>query len=63
MKYFRPEEEPGARLPQNFISGFLEGRNWIFRRWWSHYVFCVEGVYTIPQPSSGWAIGGFRDTD
>ncbi|GIK06457.1 hypothetical protein Aspvir_002107 [Aspergillus viridinutans] len=27
MKYFRPEEEPGARLPPNFISGFLEGRN------------------------------------
>lgn len=27
MKYFRPEEDPGARLPPNFISGFLEGRN------------------------------------
>jgi len=27
MKYFRQEEEPRARLPKNFISGFLEGRN------------------------------------
>lgn len=27
MKYFRPEEDPGARLPGNFVSGFLEGRN------------------------------------
>lgn len=27
MKYFRVEEDPKARLPQNFISGFLEGRN------------------------------------
>lgn len=27
MKYFRPEEDPGARLPKNFVSGFLEGRN------------------------------------
>ncbi|RAL07082.1 putative NADH-ubiquinone oxidoreductase B14 subunit [Aspergillus homomorphus CBS 101889] len=27
LKYFRPEEDPGARLPPNFISGFLEGRN------------------------------------
>jgi NADH dehydrogenase (ubiquinone) 1 alpha subcomplex subunit 6 len=27
MKYFRPEEDPGARLPPNFVSGFLEGRN------------------------------------
>lgn len=26
MKYFRPEEDPGARLPPNFISGFLEVR-------------------------------------
>lgn len=24
MKYFRVEEDPKARLPQNFISGFLE---------------------------------------
>ncbi len=24
MKYFRQEEEPRARLPKNFISGFLE---------------------------------------
>ena len=30
MKYFRPEEDPGARLPPNFITGFLEGRNWLF---------------------------------
>ncbi|KAF2488565.1 NADH dehydrogenase, alpha subcomplex, subunit 6 [Lophium mytilinum] len=27
LKYFRTEEEPKARLPANFISGFLEGRN------------------------------------
>ncbi|EED12460.1 NADH-ubiquinone oxidoreductase B14 subunit, putative [Talaromyces stipitatus ATCC 10500] len=27
MKYFRAEEEPAARLPPNFITGFLEGRN------------------------------------
>ncbi|TAQ90448.1 hypothetical protein B7494_g1250 [Chlorociboria aeruginascens] len=27
LKYFRPEEDPSSRLPQNFISGFLEGRN------------------------------------
>jgi len=27
MQYFRMEEEPAARLPPNFISGFLEGRN------------------------------------
>ncbi|KAI9721367.1 MAG: hypothetical protein M1828_005227 [Chrysothrix sp. TS-e1954] len=27
MKYFRAEEDPKARLPKNFISGFLEGRN------------------------------------
>lgn len=24
MKYFRAEEEPAARLPPNFITGFLE---------------------------------------
>jgi len=24
MKYFRAEEDPTARLPKNFISGFLE---------------------------------------
>jgi hypothetical protein len=24
MKYFRQEEEPRARFPKNFISGFLE---------------------------------------
>ncbi|KAF2679622.1 NADH dehydrogenase, alpha subcomplex, subunit 6 [Lentithecium fluviatile CBS 122367] len=27
LKYFRTEEEPKARLPSNFINGFLEGRN------------------------------------
>ncbi|KAF2457195.1 putative NADH-ubiquinone oxidoreductase B14 subunit [Lineolata rhizophorae] len=27
MKYFRAEEDPKGRLPNNFISGFLEGRN------------------------------------
>jgi len=27
MKYFRTEEDDNARLPKNFISGFLEGRN------------------------------------
>ncbi|KAF1966485.1 NADH dehydrogenase, alpha subcomplex, subunit 6 [Bimuria novae-zelandiae CBS 107.79] len=27
LKYFRAEEEPKARLPKNFINGFLEGRN------------------------------------
>jgi len=27
LKYFRAEEDPAARLPQNFMSGFLEGRN------------------------------------
>ncbi|KAJ9657353.1 hypothetical protein H2198_004364 [Neophaeococcomyces mojaviensis] len=27
MKYFRAEEDPTARLPRNFMSGFLEGRN------------------------------------
>jgi len=26
LKYFRAEEEPKARLPENFISGFLEVR-------------------------------------
>ena len=26
MKYFRAEEDPSAKLPQNFISGFLEVR-------------------------------------
>ena len=24
LKYFRAEEDPNARLPQNFMSGFLE---------------------------------------
>jgi NADH dehydrogenase (ubiquinone) 1 alpha subcomplex subunit 6 len=24
LKYFRAEEEPKARLPSNFINGFLE---------------------------------------
>lgn len=27
LKYFRAEEDPRARLPKDFISGFLEGRN------------------------------------
>jgi len=27
LKYFRTEEDPSSRLPPNFISGFLEGRN------------------------------------
>ncbi|KAJ9502114.1 hypothetical protein H2202_002178 [Exophiala xenobiotica] len=27
MKYWRAEEDENARLPKNFISGFLEGRN------------------------------------
>jgi len=27
LKYFRADEEPAARLPKNFMSGFLEGRN------------------------------------
>jgi len=27
MKYFRTENDPSARLPKNFLSGFLEGRN------------------------------------
>ncbi|ETN40814.1 uncharacterized protein HMPREF1541_05094 [Cyphellophora europaea CBS 101466] len=27
MKYFRKEEDPTARLPKNFMQGFLEGRN------------------------------------
>ncbi|KAK5953843.1 ndufa6 NADH-ubiquinone oxidoreductase subunit [Knufia fluminis] len=27
MKYFRSEEDPTAKLPRNFMSGFLEGRN------------------------------------
>ncbi|KAK3048677.1 hypothetical protein LTR09_009986 [Extremus antarcticus] len=27
LKYFRAEEDPKARLPQNFIQGFIEGRN------------------------------------
>ncbi|KAL2419658.1 NADH-ubiquinone oxidoreductase 14.8 kDa subunit [Exophiala dermatitidis] len=27
MKYFRAEEDDNARLPRNFTSAFLEGRN------------------------------------
>ncbi|KAL2036983.1 hypothetical protein N7G274_010268 [Stereocaulon virgatum] len=27
MKYFRETENPTARLPQDFMQGFLEGRN------------------------------------
>ena len=24
LKYFRPEDDPNAKLPQNFMTGFLE---------------------------------------
>lgn len=27
LKYFRTDEDPSSRRPENFISGFLEGRN------------------------------------
>ncbi|KAF2005494.1 NADH dehydrogenase, alpha subcomplex, subunit 6 [Amniculicola lignicola CBS 123094] len=27
LKYFRAEEDPKAHLPNNFMQGFLEGRN------------------------------------
>ncbi|TPX24686.1 hypothetical protein DIZ76_010120 [Coccidioides immitis] len=27
MKYFRVEEDPTAKLPKNFMQGFLAGRN------------------------------------
>merc|ERR1711862_685266 len=27
LKYFRQEEDPKAKLPSNFIGGFLAGRN------------------------------------
>ncbi|KAL8996780.1 MAG: hypothetical protein Q9169_003803 [Polycauliona sp. 2 TL-2023] len=27
LKYFREKENPTAKLPQNFMQGFLEGRN------------------------------------
>ncbi|KAF2087618.1 NADH dehydrogenase, alpha subcomplex, subunit 6 [Saccharata proteae CBS 121410] len=27
LKYFRAEEDPKARQPNNFMAGFLEGRN------------------------------------
>ncbi|KAI9683120.1 MAG: hypothetical protein M1829_005911 [Trizodia sp. TS-e1964] len=27
LKYFRAEEDPRVRLPDNFMKGFLEGRN------------------------------------
>ncbi|EKG15829.1 Complex 1 LYR protein [Macrophomina phaseolina MS6] len=27
LKYFKVEEEPKHKLPNNFITGFLEGRN------------------------------------
>jgi len=27
MKYFRPEEDPRARVSSNFMNNFLEGRN------------------------------------
>ncbi|TVY26113.1 NADH-ubiquinone oxidoreductase 14.8 kDa subunit [Lachnellula hyalina] len=30
LKYFRAEEDPNARLPQNFMSGFLEASSLFF---------------------------------
>lgn len=27
LKYFRAEEDASAKRPQNFMTGFLEGRN------------------------------------
>ena len=33
MKYFRAEEDPKGKLPQNFISGFLE-----VRLAWHHFI-------------------------
>jgi len=29
LKYFRAEEDPKARLPANFIQGFLEVSSWV----------------------------------
>jgi NADH dehydrogenase (ubiquinone) 1 alpha subcomplex subunit 6 len=37
LKYFRAEEEPKARLPANFINGFLEVRD----RTWSTPAMCI----------------------
>jgi hypothetical protein len=31
LKYFRTEEDPKARLPNNFINGFLEVRTYSSR--------------------------------
>lgn len=30
MKYFRAEEDPSAKLPKNFMSGFMEVCSGIF---------------------------------
>jgi len=27
LKYFRSDEDPNARLPKNFMTGFIEGRD------------------------------------
>ena len=32
LKYFRAEEDPKARLPANFINGFLEVRDYMLSR-------------------------------
>lgn len=37
LKYFRMEEDPKARLPANFINGFLEVRNHKFVARWPCY--------------------------
>lgn len=41
MKYFRIEEDPKARLPHNFISGFLEVCN-----------CCLYSLYTTEQDTN-----------
>ena len=33
LKYFRADEDPTAKLPNNFITGFLEV--WTVRMYWS----------------------------
>ena len=33
LKYFRAEEDPKARLPKNFIQGFIEVS--LFEDWWA----------------------------
>jgi NADH dehydrogenase (ubiquinone) 1 alpha subcomplex subunit 6 len=33
MKYFRKEEDPTARLPKNFMQGFLEVSHSLLWRW------------------------------